>query len=173
MQGQAALISTAGRNLPWDEMRKLELESGRTDLAVIGWFGPKEIQRRDAVEFSESASDYYGMPAMRIRYKLTAGDRQAIETMRANANRLAHIVGEPIYEPKLAAGGSSLHYQGTTRMGPVNDGTSVCDAFSRVWGVKNLYVGGNGVIPTATAGNPTITSVALAARAARQMVSTF
>jgi choline dehydrogenase-like flavoprotein len=66
--------------------------------------------------------------------------------------------------------GSSLHYMGTTRMGETDDGTSVCDSFSRVWGYENLFVGGNGVIPTANACNPTLTSVALAVRACDRVV---
>ena len=48
--------------------------------------------------------------------------------------------------------------QGTTRIG--NDPeTSVANAESRVHGIDNLWVGGNGCIPDATASNPTRTSV--------------
>ena len=68
-------------------------------------------------------------------------------------------------------GGSSLHYQGTVRMGLADDGESVCDPYARVWGVEHLYVGGNGLIPTSTAANPTLTNVALALRAGTQLAS--
>ena len=56
-------------------------------------------------------------------------------------------------------------------MGAVDDGTSVCDVHSQVWGHPGLVVAGNGVIPTSTACNPTLTSVALAVLGARAIAA--
>jgi choline dehydrogenase-like flavoprotein len=69
--------------------------------------------------------------------------------------------------------GSSLHYLGTTRMGTTDDGTSVCGPTGRVWSTANLYVGGNNVIPTATACNPTLTAVALGVLTARSLAASL
>jgi choline dehydrogenase-like flavoprotein len=138
-------------------------------LGLLAWYGAKDVQFRDAVGFSDTETDFYGMPRMSIRYSRTARDLETIEQMRRNSLRSAARIGTLIDEPALAAGGSSLHYQGTVRMGRTDDGDSVCDPYLRVWGVENLYVGGNGVIPTATAANPTLTTVALATRAASRI----
>jgi choline dehydrogenase-like flavoprotein len=138
----------------------------------LGWFVPKELRAEDRVVLSDREVDAYGMPAMRIEYALTGRDRENVDTAIADQRRGATALGEavPGRGPSLIPAGSSLHYQGTTRMGEAEDGDSVCDPFSRVWGFDNLLVGGNGVIPTRTASNPTLTSVALAIRAARAAV---
>jgi choline dehydrogenase-like flavoprotein len=142
-------------------------------IGLVAWYGSKDLQPSDAVEFSETETDYYGMPRMSIRYTHTARDLETIEELRRCSRRSADRIGTFIEEPALAVGGASIHYQGTVRMGAVDDGTSVCDSHLRVWGVENLYVGGNGVIPTSTASNPTLTNVALAWRAATRIAASL
>jgi choline dehydrogenase-like flavoprotein len=144
---------------------------GRRCAIALGWFCAKEPRWDDRVEFSEHDRDARGLPAMTIRYGLTAADREAIAGAIQDQARAAGALGgfTPGREPRVLPAGSSLHYQGTVRMGEADDGTSVCDSYAQVWRMRNLFVGGNGVIPTATACNPTLTSVALAVRSCRRI----
>jgi choline dehydrogenase-like flavoprotein len=99
-------------------------------------------------------------------------DHAAIAAAREAVVRAGAVLGEPLDErPLTFPPGASLHYQGTVRMGETDDGTSVCSPTSEVWGVGGLHVAGNGVIPTATACNPTLTSVALAVGGARAIAA--
>lgn len=139
-------------------------------IVALGFFCAKDVRWDDRVEFAEDEHDFYGMPAMRLHYTLTEKDHATLERARTEIVALARAVGEPIGDtPFTMPLGASLHYQGTTRMGETDDGQSVCDPDSRVWGVPGLLVAGNGVIPTATACNPTLTSVALAVRGAKSI----
>lgn len=132
-----------------------------------GWSCRKEIRFADCLSFSETETDWLGMPRIRIQYELTEADHTAMAAAMREQARATAALGRPVFSdvPLLVPPGTSLHYQGTIRMGAADDGTSVCDSHSRVWGLQNLFVGGNGVIPTATTCNPTLTSVALAVRA--------
>lgn len=143
-------------------------------IVGLGLFCAKDLQADDRVEFDDEHVDGYGMPAPRIHYVLTDRDREAIARARREITRLAEEIGDPVGDdPFTLPLGSSLHYQGSTRMGVVDDGTSVCDVDSEVWGVAGLFVAGNGVIPTATACNPTLTSVGLAVRGARKIAASL
>jgi len=166
MQGQLVPLAKIGGALQYFD--GLDPELARS-IGLLAWYGAKDVRVEDRVEFSDDEVDHYGMPAMTIHYDLTDRDRATVDLMKANLARAAALVGTLVTTPELAPGGSSLHYQGTVRMGPTDDGTSVCDPFHRVWGVEHLYVGGNGVIPTSTAANPTLTTVALSSRAAAEL----
>ncbi|WP_285136537.1 GMC oxidoreductase [Microbacterium sp. lyk4-40-TSB-66] len=141
-------------------------------IVGLGLFCAKDLQAEDRVAFDDDHVDGYGMPAPRIHYTLTARDHEVIDRARREVVRLGEAVGDPLdSRPFTLPPGSSLHYQGSTRMGVADDGTSVCDVDSEVWGVPDLFVAGNGVIPTSTACNPTLTSVALAVRGARKIAA--
>ena len=141
-------------------------------IVGLGLFCAKDLQWDDRVEFSDADVDGYGMPAMTIHYRLTDRDHAALDRARSEIVRLADAVGERLGDAPITLPlGASLHYQGTVRMGESDDGSSVCDIDSAVWGVTGLFVAGNGVIPTSTACNPTLTSVGLAVRGARRIAA--
>lgn len=135
-------------------------------------FGCKDLSPEDRVEFSEEECDPYGMPAMRIHYRLNARDHETYARMVGISEEIASALGNFVGGgPAALQPGGSYHFMGTVRMGEEDDGASVCDRFGAVWGVDNLWLGGNGLIPTATACNPTATNVALAVRSARKVLS--
>jgi choline dehydrogenase-like flavoprotein len=144
-----------------------------SNLLAVGIFMPKEIAWRSRVEFSDAMLDWRALPSMRVHYSLSDADRAVVDEAREVMDAIAGMFAGTFLDgrPHLMPAGTSLHYQGTVRMGPGDDGNSVCDRHSRVWGTENLYVAGNGVIPTSTACNPTLTSVALAVLGAREVAS--
>jgi choline dehydrogenase-like flavoprotein len=152
--------------------RSSDDERERKPLISVHFFIAQELQWDNQLEFSESEVDWIGMPAMKINYTLSPRDLEILDQGKDEVLRLSNALGKPAdgESPWVLPFGSSLHYQGTVRMGERNDGLSVCDSTSRVWDTANLFVAGNGVIPTSTACNPTLTHVALAVLSAREIV---
>lgn len=129
----------------------------------MGFFVASDISADNRVLFDDDRRDWLGLPAISIHWRQSDGDKARLEEAKGHARRISDIIGGPApgFATFVQPVGSSLHYQGTVRMGEADDGTSVCDRNSKVWGFDNLYVAGNGVIPTVTATNPTLFSVAL------------
>ncbi|MDM9620567.1 GMC oxidoreductase [Rhizobium sp. S96] len=137
----------------------------------MGFFVASDISADNRVTFDDNSRDWLGLPAISIHWRQSEGDKARLEEAKGHAQRISAIIGRPApgFATFVQPVGSSLHYQGTIRMGERDDGTSVCDRNSKVWGFDNLYVAGNGVIPTVTATNPTLFSVALASIGASQI----
>lgn len=141
-------------------------------IVGLGWGCPKEVRAEDHIVFSETERDHLGMPKLNFKFSLTARDQEAIAQAKREQAIAAAAFGRQITEGQqtLMPAGTSLHTQGTVRMGEDDDGTSVCDGYSQVWDFDNLFVGGNGVIPMATTSNPTLTSVAMAVRSCERIM---
>lgn len=136
------------------------------------FMGKADVRFEDYVEFDETNLDFFGMPSIKIHYAFTANDDERLAQAVAEAARMGSLLGRPINDlpPVVLPHGASLHYQGTMRLG-TDDTTSVVDTSMRVWGYDTVYAGGNGVIPTPAACNPTLTNVALAVLGARDLAS--
>jgi hypothetical protein len=138
----------------------------------IGVFCASDLSsRKISVLFDESKPDWLGLPSISIKAHKTADDLARLEQGKELVHADCGTIGRPAegFETIVLPVGSSLHYQGTIRMGAEDDGTSVCNQDSQVWCFDNLYVAGNGIIPTVTASNPTLFSVALATLGARHV----
>jgi choline dehydrogenase-like flavoprotein len=143
----------------------------RSGYVGMGWGVRKWPRAEDRLEFDDDHPDATGLPGVRISYALTEREEAELERARGVQLRAAAALGEFIDGmPVVMPAGSSLHYMGTVRMGAEDDGTNVCDSHSRVRGTHGLWLAGNGLIPTANACNPTLTSVALAVRGSDALI---
>ncbi|WP_217236589.1 GMC oxidoreductase [Streptomyces sp. AC555_RSS877] len=146
-------------------------EDGRPLAHSVGLslYAPVASRPENRLVFSETQTDLAGMPRITVEFGYCDADRaliaRALDEVRSTAEEFGPF--DPATESALLPPGSSLHQTGTVRAGAADDGTSVCDPDGRVWGYDNLYLAGNGVIPTAMAANVTLTGAVTAVRAAR------
>jgi pyranose oxidase len=140
-------------------------------IVDLRWFGIVEPRYESRITFSDTYDDFFGMPQPTFEWILSDEDRRKQHWMMADMLRAAHALGGflPGTEPRFVEPGLPIHVTGTTRMGTSPD-ESVVDENSQVWGVENLYLGGNGLIPRGSASNPTLTSVAMAVKSAEHIV---
>jgi choline dehydrogenase-like flavoprotein len=120
--------------------------------------------------------DALGMPQLRVDWRYSADDIESVRRMldlmaaefeRSGVAQLDYDRGT-LEEDLMRFGAYGGHHIGTARMG-TDPRTSVVDADCRVHSVRNLYVAGSAVFPTASQANPTLTLVALSLRLGRHL----
>jgi choline dehydrogenase-like flavoprotein len=116
--------------------------------------------------------DALGMPRIHLHWHIGEQVRDSVRRMQdllaarlaaAGLGRLEPGSGEMTFT-------DASHHMGTTRMSasPVD---GVVDTDCRVHGVRNLYVAGSSVFPSAGFANPTLSIVALSLRLARHLAA--
>jgi choline dehydrogenase-like flavoprotein len=142
-------------------------------LVGLSWYVPTDTLEENGLVFSDAAVDPAGLPRLRTSFRYTDADtariRDGRDAQAAAGRRLGDF--DQDRDSAVLVPGSSLHYTGTVRMGTRDDGTSVCDTDGRVWGMENVFLAGNGVVPTPLTANSTLVGMVTAVKAARAIAA--
>jgi hypothetical protein len=133
--------------------------------AVLGEDLP-ELENR--VELSRTVTDRFGLPAARVRYRLSENSRRLMAFQAERARESLEAAGA--WRVDVTPHPSNGHTMGTARMGD-DPATSVVDRWNVAHEVPNLLVVDGSVFVTAGAANPTSTIVSLALRAADRLLA--
>jgi len=169
---------------PWGPTHKRLMRSSpmRDRLWGFTMQGEDLAQATNRVDLDPTVRDARGFPVARITYRphkheLVASAHHApslvgvLEDVGATWTMTATSphVGAHDARGLTSAIPMSRHVMGTTRMG-TDPSASVVDPFGRVHGLENVVVADSSVFVTSAGYGPTLTLVALAARAAAAMV---
>ncbi|KZV78659.1 pyranose oxidase [Exidia glandulosa HHB12029] len=136
----------------------------------LRFFGMQKGVPENRIVFEDSFQDTYEMPQATFEYTPTPEFAKQATDMMNDMTNAANVLGGylPGSNPQFMTPGLALHLGGSIRLGHKEEKSeSVADYNSLVWGTTNLYVAGNGTIPTAFGANPTLTSMCFAIRSAR------
>lgn len=139
---------------------------------VIVSFAEMLPDKWNRVTLDPTRLDRFGMPIPVIRFRHSdeqhaiAGQQARIIQEIAEASKLTGVA----VNARLSPGGTSIHECGTARMGE-DPATSVVDPNNECWDIKGLYVTDGACFPRQHVHNPTLTIMALTARAAAHAAS--
>ncbi len=115
--------------------------------------------------------DKWGIPVVRVHCQWGENERRALEDMTVQAAEMLEAIGATDIVPFTEDNppGLTIHEMGTARMGRDPD-TSVLNGWNQSWDVPNLFVTDGACMTSSANQNPSITYMALTARAANHAV---
>ena len=118
-----------------------------------------------------TAVDAHGLPQLKVDFTFGAEEHAALAQAKADAaEMLTHAGGRVIMGfDRPGAGGSAIHEMGGARMGH-DPATSVLNKWSQAHQIANLFVTDGAQMASSACQNPSLTYMALTARAAAHAV---
>jgi choline dehydrogenase-like flavoprotein len=129
-------------------------------------FGECLPNPKNYVELDPHVRDHWGIPVLKIHMTWRENERALLEDMADTATEMLEAAGARDITPFIEDNppGLTIHEMGTARMG--NDpGASVLNAYNQAHDVKNLFVTDGACMTSSSCVNPSITYMALTARA--------
>jgi len=120
------------------------------------------------VELDKNTVDKWGIPALKVHCAWSENERAILQDMAVSAAEMLAVAGAHHIEPFVEDNppGLTIHEMGTARMGK-DPKTSVLNANNQMHDVPNVFVTDGAAMVSSACVNPSITYMALTARACR------
>lgn len=125
-------------------------------------------------ELDKTRVDAWGIPVLHISMAFDDNERKMVDDMADTAEEMLRAAGAEDIQRRaqISKPGLAIHEVGTARMGD-DPTTSVVNRWQQAHDVSNLFVMDGSVYPASACQNPTITIMALAARACDRLVEEY
>ncbi len=147
------------------EFKQSLIDPGPWRMTLYG-FGECLPDQRNQVEIDPEVTDAWGIPVLRIRCRWRDNELAMFDDMASQAAEMLEAAGvrnvEPFNEDNPP--GKTIHEMGTARMGR-DPRTSVLNAYNQAHDIENLFVVDGACMVSSANQNPSLTYMALTARA--------
>ena len=133
--------------------------------------GTSLAQDRNNITIDPTHKDAWGRPSLRLTYRDHDDDMALVAFLQERAVEVAEAAGAThIWPNPIHHQNNGAHLLGTCRMGD-DPATSVVNRFHRSHDIPNLFICDGSSFVTSGRGQPTMTIMALAFRAAEHMMA--
>jgi choline dehydrogenase-like flavoprotein len=138
----------------------------------IGGFGETLPYHENRIFLDKTVKDKWGLPVLSFDAEIKENEKKMRKDMVADAIEMLEAAGVKKVEGRDGdyGLGMGIHEMGTARMGR-DAKTSVLNEHNQVWDCKNVFVTDGACMTSAACQNPSLTYMALTARAADFAVS--
>jgi choline dehydrogenase-like flavoprotein len=140
-------------------------EPGQWTMGMTG-FGEMLPYHENKITLDKNKTDKWGMPVLAIDCEIKDNERKMRVDMGNDAKEMLEAAGVKnvsIYDNDYYPG-MGIHEMGTARMGK-DPKTSVLNEWNQVWDAQNVFVTDGACMTSASCVNPSLTYMALTARA--------
>lgn len=152
-------------------LKELLTEPGKWNMGITA-FGETLPYHENKVTLDKTKKDKWGLPVLAIDAEIKENEKKMRVDMMNDAAEMLEAAGlknVKTFDNDYALG-MGIHEMGTARMGR-DPKTSVLNANNQIWDCKNVFVTDGACMTSAACQNPSLTYMALTARAADFAVS--
>ncbi len=165
-----------GRGVPIAEMlgadyKEALCEAGEWSINITA-FAEMLPYHENTIKLDKDKKDKWGLPVLKIDVEIKENEKKMRKDMMEDAKEMLEIAGikNPHTYDSGYAPGMGIHEMGTARMGR-DPKTSVLNGNNQVWDAPNVFVTDGACMTSASCVNPSLTYMALTARAAEFAVT--